>query len=1199
MPEEKTIPQQVRENQIANERATYQRDQKRAEERRLAEEKAKQEYEQYLKDVETYEKEKLEYEQELAQYESDLAQYEKEKAQYESDLAIYEAEMEAIRLKEKDIADKRTAIEVKYNTQIEFLIEEHKQKKTQLHYDFWKPGGLHSQGYSRSYLNSMYSKLWNPYESSIKKLEFERNTQLNYYEYSIAYPGKPLEGSIARTFNKSLGQMSLVNLQQKRDEARAMKLEYERWGAQIEAKSQRAKVQEKYDFIVKEYQEKKDKAPTFSPKVFKQAPKQATKQKPGIKLSEGFLTKPPVAPSSIIGTSQEESQKAVITYETTQKQQKELFDKLTKAKTSAEAIRIKEEYQKLNPYVGTPQTFMRKGEVIGQQGVLIEKKLESSRQEFESYQAIKDPKDKLTEIELIKPTVQTIVLPGQITYTVTNKPGEIMIPDEKGNLRKPTVTEAWKILDYFGKQTPKEFSMNDKLFNQYIQENLQDVILAEKKYDYKGLEDPLSQYPFEKAILEHGTELKVTGEKILFPEKDVSYTPTLEAVAFTELVENLKFKTGLTKEAPKQETSKYISKKLETPEGQQVLAGTIIGSVVIALAPVAGSIKWGERIAKHGTKEVLKIAEKIYVQKSDTAFKIQRLKEQFPTISNREIKYLLTKEAQDPQSVKLAKKLKEKFPSLPQQNIDDIVAKTQKADAIKEYKTQVMLKKELAKRFPNMPTKQIEQKVASMTAKEKPNIPYTVEKISNRSYLISAGRESNPANTPFIVVNLNQGRRFGKQTATATIYETATDLKTPRDIIIHGVQKTAGSELAKGRALQKGKIYQYPASGSNIAKVDPTQGQKSGVAIVGTSKQVLTKDLSKYPKTVIESVKEDTRKTAIFETKHETGTKAIEKDIKNLPEPGSKIPKELTKKATGKSDISWPGSKPGTSNIDLPKSPGQTTTKTDYIKERTEKLKEIARDIEKAKPPQNIKVFSSENMASATGLTSGLRTGATTKQAPLLSTATAQAPIQIQTVDPKHDIQSKMGTLTVEIQKKEEVIEQKIIERNVIKEKIKTNLDTMLVPRFSLITLPGLEQAEQPGFKFDIIELQEIIPKYPPGTPTPPETKIPTIPLIPIFTEKRKKEEVKLAGKKPSVVYFSWNVDLERPGRYLPGADLRVSKNPKIFKQTAKIQKMTMKKDYAEKRDRAVTNRLDKSLVKKWNVKKPSSNFVKKFKVKF
>ena len=413
--------------------------------------------------------------------------------------------------------------------------------------------------------------------------------------------------------------------------------------------------------------------------------------------STEFLTKPAQKAQTIYGGSIGESNKAVYTFEETQRQQKELSEKLRNTTNTKDAIKLIEEYQQKNPYVGTRQTATKNGGVVAVQGVDIFLKLESTKETLESslqekmptvttekindlVWTIPDPNNPGKNMTYAKPSGEIVDLtfrsketaekyfsrkfppmwtipdpnnPGKnLTYTnskgITNElqfksqesaekyisragiflpiietkseletPGTFNFVDEQGKTIPPTIKLLWDKTNQYIETQVQPPTKSDIEFNQHIREvlktdpnlnifptvtpskNLPGVSIVpgvETLPELKAIPTDLNSgsvrdlfynHPFEKSFLEHGSELHYGIVNIFKPEGEkIKYSPTLEGSLYSDLDKsagNLLLKEHNT---PGSDFKDYIESNLKTPEGQQRIAGSIAGSLVILGASV-------------------------------------------------------------------------------------------------------------------------------------------------------------------------------------------------------------------------------------------------------------------------------------------------------------------------------------------------------------------------------------------------------------------------------------------------------------------------------------------------------------------------------------------------------------------------------------------------------------------------------------
>lgn len=1277
MSEELTLSEKIKQNQLANESATAQRN----------EEKRQQE------------------QQKQQQAQAELDQYNKEVEQYNRDLAEYERQLAEIKLQEER-ANEPTPLELiekRKDEQIKELERQRQEAIENIPSTFTTPrrGQDTVKPISRDQRKIAEMQIMRNYQDKIEAVLSEYVKDRQQTQLAEKYPDAQLGRSALNTYKANQGKISLTEVYEQQQAKLEAKRQFQRETDIQTARSNALTEQAKFEQTIRTLEQQKKPDPTF---IFNSTPTKAgdlkpkptppqktlfqppqepispntkaiesfekqqqekekllqqalstriTKPIPRLdiqnqtqKESSAFLTKPPQNAKSIIGTSQQRSEQAVYTFEQTQKQQKELYQKLSQAKTSKEAIAIKEQYQSINPYVGTPQTAQTK-QGKAEQGVLIEKINLSTKEEIQtSYQTPKEI-SKTTETQKEITTTQTKDYFG-LKDVATGKPltrklstgetVELKFTSEKSALEyierisKQTETEKqtpstygfydpindkpikadstilWKEANKLIETQIKEPNKFDIEFNQSLREKIKQNPNQEIQiYKDTPTAEPLIQEPLVKGLTDYGTELTVLGEDVISlanPNYERKIKPgeaSLETVAFSEGIEQGKYLLNLP-ESEKQTGSKtlsYVKEKLKTPEGSEYLAGSIIGSgALIGLTSGLGLLKQPLKASVKEVNVLKDIAENIYKPKIQDDFRTARLKELNPELSEAEISKLskiLYPPERTQQEIKLIDMLKQNNPNISQERIDFIISQTQKTDAIKLYQKQQALRNQLKQDYPQMSSKTIEQKVATMTAKETDEIPYSIEKINERSYLISAGRESKETNAPFIVVTF-QKQRLGKEIGTYEIYESPKGIIKPTDIIIQGISKT---ELKGGQVLSKSPsstITRYPTGKKNIYKVlDPNQ---KDLALIGTKKTGLLSTLKQYPKETIESMISDERKTAILETKHETELlakmdKSARMDydlaIKQGKPAKTTLIIEITKQAN-KIEIT----KPARQTIDIGKpTPSKTTQSNIDISptSNTEKLKDITRATEKQKA-SDTKVYQNIKSVSSMGLS---QAGISSMK---INTAQAQRTQTQQSTKQDNITIGQQRDLTIQIPDKLEITKQRdlISERNIIKEKITEKYKQATTPRFSLITIPGLGTGLDQGTRLDIItDLTQVttqkeleIFKY----PTPPEepfgkTRIPPGGIIIPDLTKKEKEIISLKGKKAKTLYFSWNVNTEEPGRYLPTKELVTGYKPSVLTRTNKIQRQVRQGSYRYKLDKQVTSRLDKTITKEDKTFKP------------
>lgn len=333
--------------------------------------------------------------------------------------------------------------------------------------------------------------------------------------------------------------------------------------------------------------------------------------------SNAFLTKPPTQAKDIINND-----KSIYTFKEAQRQQKELSDKLRNAKSAEEATRIKEEYQRINPYVGTPQTARTK-QGTAQQGVLIDLKLNIDKEDpLETEIKNIDEKEFLTfeEPQQGETVTSYSVIKGDKTITVKNeetanrllerlnRPADTAIPqynfiDEQGNKYNPTVQELFRYNNYLLNQVPPLPSVQDKEFNKLIQDDPNafsfDPSLESGETKQVNLENVYAvanKDPVNRGIL----------NTVVNPSETVLGKGIEDVIAVgSSTVNNQPLPT-------ESQTIKFIDTKLKTSEGQKELIGEGVGEYLLArVFGGAPSLLVKAYESKLISPKTLKIAEEI------------------------------------------------------------------------------------------------------------------------------------------------------------------------------------------------------------------------------------------------------------------------------------------------------------------------------------------------------------------------------------------------------------------------------------------------------------------------------------------------------------------------------------------------------------------------------------------------------------
>lgn len=505
------------------------------------------------------------------------------------------------------------------------------------------------------------------YNSQIDKISRTKRTKLNYFEFNVKYPSVILGGTVRKTFTQSGGRLSLIALYEKQQNAFESKKLRQRAHAisisRSQIKNQRAKFQNIADQFAqdKDEEDKKrkiyfnskptkagdliekatpparvlfqpipdeikinlkalksfqalqeSKAKTLKLIMDKRAKVDPIIPRPITNKSNAFLTKAPPTPKSII-----KDNKALYTFKQTQAQQKELSKLMAGAKSSREATAIKERFQKLNPYVGTPQTANTK-QGKAKQGVLIDLKIPdifpkayaddtgktsqgitttTTQTTFEI--KIGDRVIKINDKETADKLLKKL---NQNQQNETTAIPEYQFKDESGNKIKPTTGESFKYMSMLANKTPGVLIPSSKNDN-YVNANLD---LFDWNPDHAN--DP--RYSGEnKNILDIALEDPV-NRGILSHLVDPGNTPEGKAIHDILAVGSSTF--GNKPLPKKSEVIDFISKKMETDEGKKELLGSAIGSYFAIRIFTEIPVFVGNKFTQYVTApKTLKVAEEI------------------------------------------------------------------------------------------------------------------------------------------------------------------------------------------------------------------------------------------------------------------------------------------------------------------------------------------------------------------------------------------------------------------------------------------------------------------------------------------------------------------------------------------------------------------------------------------------------------
>lgn len=1024
----------------------------------------------------------------LEQAQKEFDDYQRQQYELQQQINAQEADRQAIEARKQAITEKYSTVIKGLESERSSLILQEKQNK-QVNY---QPA-----------IQSVNYKI-----DQARKDEYK---EFSYLEYSQQYGNRPLTKNEATQFRDFIGtknQKSLVEVVSSRQASRDLVTQQRVESSKKTAQSETINEQTKLEFTIRGFEEEKNKSPqaeNITDILSKYELQKATKRAPGIRPSTGFLTPDFENPLSIEGTTEIKSKQAVLTFEETELQQQQLFKEITGAKNPKEATAIKTRYQEANPYVGTPQTYLYKGQVKNTQGVLIEKKLLEKYPT--SYKPITSGKD-----ELIK------TLPVGVTEIITTDkatPSYYLFLDAKGNTIKPTNEQLYAYSKYLQGLEIEKPTQTELKMNQYIQENKEGIIQTEKS-GQSGEAYPLidiKKDTFVAGVLGHANELYATGYNLFEPneEKQIKNRPTLEALVFSDLItkgKEILFPGQLPPEKPSESQALIeIQKKAQTPQGLEYLAGSIATSIIIvgatAIIPPLAIAKYGRYFVQPKTfKRAQEIAYEIFKSKQEKT---------------------------------LAQPLEE----------------------------------------------QVSPKIRGQIPKPQPE-PYGVEMISPKTALITSGTESAQTKTPYIVYT--RGNRF--TSGISKIYRPISEeseVITPKNIMIKGTQT---KELESGKQVTK-NIKTYPASTTNLEKVSKPE-ISNYLAKVGTMKEVLSKDLEKNPRAVVESVASEKPQTGtiITETERRNTIKGFMKDVEQLPEAGSMI-KEVkpTKSTTSKTEFNL--DKPTSDVIKLPPSSESKTVQVSTKEApatRREQLKQISKEVAQEQGKYDFTISESQKGIINLGTRGATDYGSSYKIGSKLESKQSQKLQTNQLQQAKISTQSKQESIldSIDILKTQQTKLEK--ERPI------------LDPRYSLIVRPGQKDTTEFVPRYIVTQKLEVTPKL--DIPTEPEipqrttTKTPfgIIDLGEPTTKKSKGKE----GSKPKSLFFSWNVDVKRPGGYLAGKELRVGKTQKVFSQTAKAQRQADKISKTKIDTQFDVFKKEKTTIRRSPNKKPTRKEIKK-----
>lgn len=463
------------------------------------------------------------------------------------------------------------------------------------------------------------NRVWRDYRSRIEKVEREYRVKKEQVRAS-GLPSWAKRGWNPVDFPTT----SLSEYAERRIAGKEAKAEYNRQSSITTAKSNAVIARNELEKTVREFESKRemidpglagDAAAAFGTNQ----PTRATKKRPGVMQSE-FFSGDEKTPASIIGTTPELSEKAQVTFEETQRQQKKLHIGITGAPYYTEAIQLRKDAMKINPYVGTANTLLYKGGVVGSSGVLIEKVYNPEpiiTEEVIEPELIIEPQPKILQPEILQTEIPAYAATDEI---IDNKEiPEYIFPQpliELGDPRQNKINSMWRTMSSLADTEIVQPSKADKILNQYVLEN-QDAISKSKGGEVSPIEIPIIN-----ALRDYGVEfglslasLGIAAKGKLFNEPELQtqneISKLMNSVKFEKSLETVALDSVTTQSRknpatinpvggtpnviavpsqPSFETEKYINDKIKTPEGLEYLAGSIIATIGTSILPIKGRL---------------------------------------------------------------------------------------------------------------------------------------------------------------------------------------------------------------------------------------------------------------------------------------------------------------------------------------------------------------------------------------------------------------------------------------------------------------------------------------------------------------------------------------------------------------------------------------------------------------------------------
>lgn len=1191
-----SLAERITQQQIIREQAAAQNKRLRDQQRANQEAQRKQEQEQNQEEIKRLQAEQKELERQIAEFE-----------EYERNPDLY---------REKQLADLNKSLSAKYDPKVAEIESKKSAEVNRIIQETARAGGGPEKWKEAARLTAK------PFDQEIENLRRQQNQEYHLSVFQLTYPNRPLQGSVLRTFQAEGGQVSLVALQQRRDEAADARRQYNIQTSITQARSEKAEFDKQLEALKIGYESSREQKSTDAAvleKLTKESKnlKEASAGKyqitneykietrQGNLKADPFKDLPDVTAESIYGTTQARSEKAVATFEQTQKEQRELEKQIRGASGKAEADKIKSQFQKENPYVGTPNLLERKGRTVDTQGVTIEKELNTAIKEFETITKTQPAKTRTeTTIELFEDLNLGESL-GGASYTRINQSDreDILVEGKDGQARTPTIEEAWQItkqnLDLAIEQGQTQSKL-DKEYEKFLIEQESKPQPVKLDPVLQGISDYAGEWEDfgrTEIILNPKTpeiyeSLGISKERVEI-ERDYIYSrprESVESAAISDITNEIKAGVGIS---PRQEprSINLIEDKLKTREGQLWLAGSIVTTGLVTYATFgAGSLIKATKIATLAERGLIKESKDIAIKISSKARDEKFIQQRQNEITNQLIKS--NKGLTRPEAEKLAvsilskpeeKAIQESFAKagiqIPREEARKIIQKqtqTPYTIDILDKKTALITVGSETSDIQRVVLFQRGQKLSKVF--EAPKERVTVIKsilqrggYSDRAELTKAIKEKNPNITKEqlqeqltkISKDLEQGKIVStrkqaiqtqkekplterlKERITVSYNEALTGIKgssqTKKSTIKTTIKGTGNPEF------DKITYTRYKATDKNLKLIE----DEKEYFTIGTEKLVRTKDLRKFPQQVIESieVQDPTNIGIIIERKPKSKITISSKQSKQ-----SRPYTKPTSYTEGEFKITE--AKPDKIEINTSKQQTTMTTESNKMKRDLGKLADAAK--ESYTPTKS---YSKQIKGAATA---SLNAAGFAQRS-----YSAQQTKQDQRTSQRSDIQIIQGqslrTDLVNIQKLLPDTKQADLIKEGINQGFRTNTRQDAAGRFSLISDAALKESELNALKIKITTRQkqkELFDIPDPTIPRNPRTKITQTRLPPPkpFIQARPKQTKTTKPPKAGKLYFRWNVNELSPGYYLPTKELSTGKTTKAISRVERIQRKESKK---------------------------------------